>query len=135
MQSRKNTEPFAILLTATSRYKRRVLCFLLSHVITHPFPLARIALLRSIENVEDFSKSHMLLPVMKGLIQDSTPIVEMFGSSFEAYVLLVVAGFLSITSADLKRRDDKEIWPVFVSGLRFYFHSSLFGLPMFYCAY
>lgn len=104
------------------RYRRRVLCFLLSHIVTHPFPSARIALLRSIQAVTDFSKSHMLLPVMKALIQDPASIAQTFGTSFEAYVSLVVAGFLSITPADL----DKETWPVFVSGLQFYFHSSAF---------
>lgn len=122
-----------LLLTVLCRYRRRVLCFLLSHVISHPFPSARIALLRSIGSVADFSKSHMLLPVMKSLTQDPASIAQMFGASFEAYALLVVAGFISISSADLGSRNDNEAWPVFVSGLRFYFHSSLSDLPMFYC--
>lgn len=104
------------------------MCFLLSHVVSHPFPSARIALLRSIEHVADFSKPRMLLPVMKGLVQDPAPVAHMFGTSFEAYVLLVVAGFLSITPADLGNRDDNETWPTFVSGLRFYFRSSVFDL-------
>ena len=123
---------FHLLLTVMCRYRRRVLCFLLSHVISHPIPSARIALLRSIENVADFSKSHMLLPVMKSLTQDPASVAQMFETSFEAYVSLVVAGFISITSADLGSREDNETWPVFVSGLRFYFHSSPSDLPMFY---
>lgn len=122
-----------LLLTVMCRYRRRVLCFLLSHVISHPFPSARIALLRSIESVADFSKSHMLLPVVKHLTQNPAPIAQMFGTLIEPYVSLVVAGFLSITSADLGSRDDNETWPVFVSGLRFYFHSSLFDLLMVDC--
>lgn len=120
-----------LLLTVMCRYRRRVLCFLLSHVISHPFPSARIALLRSIGSVADFSKSHMLLPVMKDLTQDPAPIAQMFGTSIEAYIPLVVAGFLSFTSADLRNQVDSETWPVFLSGLRFYFHSSPFDLPMF----
>jgi len=75
----------------------------------------------------------MLLPIMKSLMQEPASVAQLFGTSFETYVSLVVAGFLSITSADLGTRDDNEIWPVFVSGLRFYFHSSLFDLPMFGC--
>lgn len=121
---------FCLRLTIMYRYKRRVLCFLLSHVVSHPFSSARIALLRSIESVADISKSYMLLPVMKGLTQDPAPITEMFGASNEAYVSLVVAGFLSITSVDLGSRDDNETWPVFLSGFQFYFHSSTFNLPM-----
>ncbi|KAG8215319.1 hypothetical protein J3R82DRAFT_8910 [Butyriboletus roseoflavus] len=109
---------------SNAKYRRRVLCFLLSHVVSHPFPSARIALLRSIESVADFSKSHMLLPVMKSLTQDPVPIAQMFGTSIEPYVSLVVAGFLSITSADLGSQDDNQTWPVFVSGLQFYFHSN-----------
>ena len=72
----------------------------------------------------------MLLPVMKGLTQDSAPTTQMFGTSFEAYVSLVVAGFLNITSADLVSQEDNETWPVFVSGLRYYFHSSSSTLPV-----
>lgn len=70
----------------------------------------------------------MLLPVMKNLIQDSASVAQMFGASFEVHVTLVVAGFLSISATDLGSRDDNETWPVFVSGLGFYFHSSLFNL-------
>lgn len=134
IQSMKMYQPIChLLLTVMCRYRRRVLCFLLSHVISHPFPSARIALLCSIENVSDFSKPHMLLPVMKDLVQDPASIAQMLGTSFEAYVSLVVAGFLSITPTDLGRRDDNEIWPVFVSGLRFYFHSSWSDFSMFDC--
>lgn len=106
-----------------------MLCFLLSHVVTHPFASARIALLRSIQSVADFSKSVMLLPVMKDLTQDPSSIVQMFGASFEAYVSLVVASFLGMTSTNISSAENDEIWPVFISGLRFYFHSSLFRSP------
>ncbi|KAF9221723.1 hypothetical protein BS17DRAFT_710411 [Gyrodon lividus] len=109
---------------SNAKYKRRVLCFLLSHVVTHPFPSARIALLRSIEDVADFSKSHMLLPVVKDLNQDSASVSQMFGSSFEEYTSLVVASFLSTTSALLGSSDDNEIWPTFVANLRLYFQSN-----------
>ncbi|KAI9571928.1 hypothetical protein HD554DRAFT_2300345 [Boletus coccyginus] len=109
---------------SNGKYRRRVLCFLLSHVISHPLPSARIGLLHSIESVADSSKPLMLLPVMKGLMQEPASVAQMFGMSFETYVSLVVAGFLSITLADLGSRDDNETWPVFVSGLRFYFLSN-----------
>ncbi|KIJ60905.1 hypothetical protein HYDPIDRAFT_42974 [Hydnomerulius pinastri MD-312] len=106
------------------KYKRRVLCFLLSHIITHPFPLARIALLRSIEDVADFSKSHMLLPVVKELTQDFATISQMFGASSDEYTSLVIAGFLATTSSDLGSSDDSEAWPMFVGSLRAYFQSN-----------
>ncbi|KAF9238673.1 hypothetical protein BU15DRAFT_88298 [Melanogaster broomeanus] len=109
---------------SNAKYKRRVICFLLSHVITHPVPSARIALLRSIEVVADFSKSQMLLPVVKDLTRDSASISQTFGSSFEEYMLLVVAGFLSTTPADLTTPNDNETWPTFVGNLRLYFQSN-----------
>ncbi|KAF8125619.1 hypothetical protein EV363DRAFT_1225659 [Boletus edulis] len=109
---------------STTKYRRRILCFLLSHVVSHPFPSARIALLLSIESVDDSSKSHMLRPVMKDLMQDAAPIEQMFGTSFEAYVSLVVAGFLMVTAAILQDQNDNESWLVFLSGLQFYLHSN-----------
>ncbi|KAG6369730.1 hypothetical protein JVT61DRAFT_13599 [Boletus reticuloceps] len=109
---------------STTKYRRRIMCFLLSHVVSHPFPSARIALLCSIESVVDSSKSHMLRPVMKDLMQDAAPIAQMFGTSFEAYVSLVVAGFLMVTAAILRDQNDNESWQVFLSGLRFYLHSN-----------
>ncbi|KAG9310969.1 hypothetical protein JVU11DRAFT_8847 [Chiua virens] len=112
------------LESSNTKYKRRVLCFLLSHVISHPFSSARITLLRSLENVTDLSKPHMLLPVVKDITQDTAAVATVFGTSFEVYVSLVVGGFLSITSADLANRDDDDTWPVFIAGLRFYFHSN-----------
>ncbi|KAF8440039.1 hypothetical protein L210DRAFT_3760928 [Boletus edulis BED1] len=109
---------------STTKYRRRILCFLLSHVVSHPFPSARIALLLSIESVVDSSKSHMLRPVMKDLMQNAAPIAQMFGTSFEAYVSLVVAGFLMVTAAILQDQNDNESWLVFLSGLQFYLHSN-----------
>ena len=106
---RKSSAHYHLLFTVVSRYRRRVLCFLLLHVISHPFPSARIALLRSIESVSDFPKPHMLLPVMKSLMEDPPSIAQAFGTSFGSYLSLVVAGFLSVTATDLARRDDNEM--------------------------
>jgi U3 small nucleolar RNA-associated protein 10 len=119
-------------LTVVPRYKRRLLCFLLSHVIAHPFPSARISLLRSVEDVADFSKSHLLLPVVKDLTQGSASVSQMFGSSFEEYTSLVVAGFLSTIPAVLGNPDNDEIWRTFVGNLRLYFQSSKFVQHSFY---
>ncbi|KIJ18295.1 hypothetical protein PAXINDRAFT_97715, partial [Paxillus involutus ATCC 200175] len=109
---------------SNAKYKRRLLCFLLSHVIAHPFPSARISLLRSVEDVADFSKSHLLLPVVKDLTQGSASVSQMFGSSFEEYTSLVVAGFLSTIPAVLGNPDNDEIWRTFVGNLRLYFQSN-----------
>ncbi|KAL4062956.1 hypothetical protein V8B97DRAFT_2026593 [Scleroderma yunnanense] len=109
---------------STAKYKRRALCFLLSHVITHPFPFARIALLHSVEDVSDNTKARMLIPVLKSLTQDSASVLRMFGSLFDEYTSLVLTAFLAITPASLSDTDDNEPWAVFVGVLRHYFQSN-----------
>ena len=108
------------------RYKRRALCFLLSHVITHPFPFARTALLRSLEDVSDNTKPHVLIPAVKALVQDSASVARVFGPLYNEYTSLVLTAFLAITPASLSGAGDEEPWPVFVEILENYFQSSTF---------
>jgi len=118
----------AIQTNIFSRYKRRVLCFLLSHVIAHPFPFARIALLHSVEDVSDNTKAHMLIPAVKSLAQDSASVLRIFGPLFDEYTSLVLTAFLAITSAGLSGADDEEPWVALVGVLRNYFQSSTSAL-------
>lgn len=109
---------------SNTKYKRRVLCFLLSHAITHPCPFARVALLHTVENLTDSTKSHMLLPAVKSLMKDPTAAGRMFGSLLDEYTSLVVAGFLTIASGSLNGTAEDDIWSLFVALLRHYFLSN-----------
>ncbi|KAH7920221.1 hypothetical protein BV22DRAFT_1199044 [Leucogyrophana mollusca] len=109
---------------ANAKYRRRVLCFLLSHVIAHPSPEAKVALLQSIEAVSDSSKPHMLLPQVEELTQKSVDIGSRFGAAFDEYVALVIAAFVTMPSADLNEQKDNTTWPVFIAALRCYLQSN-----------
>ncbi|EGO02920.1 hypothetical protein SERLA73DRAFT_102973 [Serpula lacrymans var. lacrymans S7.3] len=109
---------------ANAKYKRRVLCFLLSHVIACPSPAAKIALLRSIEDVADSSKSRLLFPHMKELAEKSDLLSESFGSTFNDYVTLLVAACLTVSAADLNDQKSDSAWPTFISSLRYHFQSN-----------
>ncbi|KAJ6630100.1 hypothetical protein B0H10DRAFT_1984968 [Mycena sp. CBHHK59/15] len=101
-----------------SEYKHHILCYLLSHVHVLRLQSAQIAILTSIEDISDKSKTEVLLPVLLALSQDDG--ATLLGSHSEQFASLVVASFdLSATAAlnDLKSTS----WDVFVSILRRYF--------------
>lgn len=107
-----------------SKYRRRVSCFLLSHVVAHPFPFARVGLLQSMEDVSDSTKAFMLVPAVKSLTQDPTTVSQMFGPLLDEYTSLVTAGFLTVTPANLSDEEGNETWPVFIAVLRSLFRSN-----------
>ncbi|KAI5990429.1 hypothetical protein EDD15DRAFT_2388798 [Pisolithus albus] len=115
---------------SSTKYRRRVSCFLLSHVIVHPIPFARVALLHSLEDVSDNTKAFMLVPAVKSLTGDPTTVSQVFGSLFDEYTSLVVDGFLTVTPANLSETEGNEIWLVFTAVLRSFFRSSKFSAAM-----
>ncbi|KAI6126293.1 hypothetical protein EDD16DRAFT_1553513 [Pisolithus croceorrhizus] len=109
---------------SSAKYRRRVSCYLLSHVIAHPIPCARVALLHSLEDVSDNTKAFMLVPAVKMLTQDPASVSQSFGSLFDEYISLVMAGFLTVTSANLNEGGANETWLVFIAVLRSFFQSN-----------
>ncbi|KAI6117492.1 hypothetical protein EV401DRAFT_2197674 [Pisolithus croceorrhizus] len=109
---------------SSAKYRRRVSCYLLSHVIVHPIPFARVALLHSLEDVSDNTKAFMLVPAVKMLTQDPASVSQLFGSLFDEYISLVMAGFLTVTSANLNEGGANETWLVFIAVLRSFFRSN-----------
>ncbi|KAJ7079966.1 hypothetical protein B0H15DRAFT_1025307 [Mycena belliarum] len=100
-----------------SEYKHRVLCSLLSHVHVLRLVSARIALLRSMGDVSDKSKTDVLLPVLVTLSHDDDPMLP--GSHHEQFASLVVASF--DLSASPALNDPKgSLWGVFFAVLQRY---------------
>ncbi|KAH7908681.1 hypothetical protein BJ138DRAFT_1128268 [Hygrophoropsis aurantiaca] len=112
------------LMNTNAKYRRRILCFILSHVIGHPSPDVKIALLQSIEDVSDSSKPHMLLSQVEELTHKSAEIDLRFGSLFEKYGALIITAFVAMPSIDLNEEKENTIWPVFIAALRTYFQSN-----------
>ncbi|KAI6147846.1 hypothetical protein BKA82DRAFT_4145263 [Pisolithus tinctorius] len=101
-----------------SKYRRRVSCFLLSHIVAHPVPV------RSCGDVSDSTKSFMLVPAVKSLTQDPATVSQMFGPLLDEYTSLVMAGFLTVTPANLSDEEGNETWSVFIAVLRSLFRSN-----------
>ncbi|KAJ7456907.1 hypothetical protein FB451DRAFT_1275210 [Mycena latifolia] len=100
-----------------SEYKHRVLCYLLSHVQVLSLVSARIALLRSIGDISDKSKTEVLLPALVALNQDDKSMVP--DSPAEQFASLLVASF--DLSASPALNDPKgSLWGVFISVLQHY---------------
>ncbi|KAG2151035.1 uncharacterized protein EDB93DRAFT_318060 [Suillus bovinus] len=106
---------------ASAKYRRRVICYLLSHAVTHPVPEARISIMISVEDVSDTARSHMVMPAMETLIKDPGPISELFGVNFHRYTALVASTFLSVPVGDLNTGTENSIWHIFSLALQTYF--------------
>ncbi|KAJ6578862.1 hypothetical protein DFH09DRAFT_980162 [Mycena vulgaris] len=103
-----------------SEYKHHILCYLLSHIDVLTLTSARIALLRSIADVSDKSKTEVLLPVLVALSQDDGIVPP--DSPAEQFASLVVASF--DLSASTALNDPKgPLWGVFFSVLQHYLQS------------
>ncbi|KAG2363636.1 hypothetical protein BDR07DRAFT_1471237 [Suillus spraguei] len=99
---------------ASAKYRRRVICYLLSHAVIHPVPEARISIMSSVEDVSDTARSHMVISAMEKLVKDPDPISKLFGIDFHRYTALVVSTFLSIPP-------ENSVWHIFSLALQTYF--------------
>ncbi|KAG1761179.1 hypothetical protein EDD22DRAFT_897736 [Suillus occidentalis] len=106
---------------ASAKYRRRVICYLLSHAVTHPVPEARISIMSSVEDVSDTAKSHMVISAMETLVKDSVSISKLFGINFHRYTALVASTFLSVPVGDLDAGPENSVWEIFSLALQSYF--------------
>ncbi|KAG2757731.1 hypothetical protein P692DRAFT_20824545 [Suillus brevipes Sb2] len=106
---------------ASAKYRRRVICYLLSHAVTHPVPEARISIMSSVEDVSDTAKSHMVISAMETLAKDSAPTSKSFGINFHRYTALVASTFLSVPVGDLNAGPENSVWEIFGLALQTYF--------------
>ncbi|KAG1896221.1 uncharacterized protein F5891DRAFT_1054817 [Suillus fuscotomentosus] len=106
---------------ASAKYRRRVICYLLSHAVTHPVPEARISIMSSVEDVSDTARSHMVLSAMETLAKDPAPISKLFGVNFHRYTALVASTFLSVPVGDLNTGTENSVWLIFSLALQAYF--------------
>ncbi|KAA1474189.1 hypothetical protein DENSPDRAFT_781033 [Dentipellis sp. KUC8613] len=102
-------------------FKRRVLCFLLSHANGCRLPEVKLSLLHMLEGVSDINKAQILLPSIQGLSDEaqSKALKATFGPQFEEFATLVVSSFDASTVPDLNRTEG-GLWPAFIAVLRHY---------------
>ncbi|KAG2130333.1 hypothetical protein DEU56DRAFT_815464 [Suillus clintonianus] len=106
---------------ASAKYRRRAICYLLSHAVTHPVPEARISIMSSVDDVSDTARSHMVISAMETLAKDPAPISKLFGVNFHRYTALVVSTFLSVPVGDLNSDPENSVWQIFSLALQTYF--------------
>ena len=102
-----------------TRYRQRILCYILSHVNGCQLPNARISLLQAIEDISDSVKSRTLLPALHALTDDtaSEKLRGTFGLRFEEYSTLVVSSLDSSAVPDLND-STINLWLTFLSLIR-----------------
>ncbi|KDQ24027.1 hypothetical protein PLEOSDRAFT_1068022 [Pleurotus ostreatus PC15] len=99
-------------------YRRRILCFLLSHVSSVPSISAKITVLESIESISDKAKWQMLLSFIKVIEGSNVETLQSsFGSREAEFVKLVVASVDASAVPELNEPSG-SLWPVFVALLR-----------------
>ncbi|KAF7420871.1 snoRNA-binding rRNA-processing protein utp10 [Pleurotus ostreatus] len=99
-------------------YRRRILCFLLSHVSSLPSISAKITVLKSIESVSDKAKWQMLLSFIKAIEGSNVETLQSsFGSREAEFVKLVVASVDASAVPELNEPSG-SLWPVFLALLR-----------------
>ncbi|KAG6909155.1 hypothetical protein DXG01_001782 [Tephrocybe rancida] len=96
-------------------YKRRILCFIISHVNALAFPTAQIALLKSIGAISDSAKAEILSPTIKSLVASKKRNVVLQDLSD-----LVMSFFDASVAKDLND-EQGALWDVYVSVMRFHF--------------
>ena len=118
------SRPFHKINETVIRYKQRILSYLLSHVHSIGLSTAKIALLKTTEDISNEVKAQVLLPAIQELVQHS--LVVHFGPCLEEYTTLVVSSFDKSSSEALNEQSSTS-WPVFISILRHFFQS---GVPI-----
>ncbi|KAG1720632.1 hypothetical protein EDB19DRAFT_1775930 [Suillus lakei] len=106
---------------ASAKYRRRVICYLLSHAVTHTVPEARISIMSSVEDVSDTARSHTVMSAMETLAKDPVPISKLLGINFHRYTALVASTFLSVPAGDLNSDPENPVWQIFALALQTYF--------------
>jgi U3 small nucleolar RNA-associated protein 10 len=114
------------------RYKRRILCYLLSHVKACCRPIVKLGLLQSLKEVSDRSKIEILLSTAEDAFRDPPPstLVSQFGPLFDGFVALLVSSF-DYSAAKALNDSAGASWLVFSTLMRKSFSS---GIYSFVCA-
>ena len=99
-------------------YKQRVLCYLLSHVVTCPLVALKLALLRTMEEVSSSAKWQMLRPVLEELATDAgaARMRETYGAQYDEFVSMVVKSFDGTSTSQLNK--DNELWTLYKAVVR-----------------
>ena len=113
-----------------SSYKRRTLCYLLSHVTACGLPLFKMSVLGSLAKVSSTLKSKMLVSAVQNLSDEklATSASTRFGNIYEEYSLLVASSFDTSASEGLNEPEG-DIWAAYTQLLRSFFRSGKVSLP------
>ncbi|CCM00706.1 uncharacterized protein FIBRA_02746 [Fibroporia radiculosa] len=105
-------------------YKRRILCYLLSHVNACNLPIAKQLLLKSLETTTSEVKCEMLLPTIESMFDKTLMVTELETAVSQALELatLIVSSFDASAVANLNDIS-RNTWSIYERTLRVCFSS------------
>ncbi|KAG6857013.1 hypothetical protein H0H87_010685 [Tephrocybe sp. NHM501043] len=105
-----------------SEYKRRILCFIVSHINAFTLPTAQITLLECIHTLSDGAKAEILSPTIKSLLTaKSTDDVSQRLTDY------VMSSFDASVAKDFND-EQSGLWNIYVSVIHFHFTSGTWDL-------
>lgn len=100
---------FCLLAKPTTRYKQRIMCYLLSHVNACQLPDFKLSLLKSVELTSSEVKARMLLPTVQEHMDGSHQSPD---SQAQAVLPIVMSSFDDSSVADLNDTS-KSTWAIY----------------------
>ncbi|OBZ74951.1 U3 small nucleolar RNA-associated protein 10 [Grifola frondosa] len=109
-------------------YKKRVICYLLSHVNACQLPDVKFALLKSLGAVSNEVKSHVLVPTMQSLFNEVTVDgqVALSNSLKRDIFTFLVSSFDSSAASELND-PNKPSWDMFENAVQLCFQNGISG--------
>ena len=106
----------------SSRHKRRIAEYLLSHVMSCGLPAVKLFLVALLEQVSDQAKAEALLPTIQDLMdkERASDWEELFGSQFEEFATITISA-LDVSISGHLNDTSGTFWHVFLDTIRFYF--------------
>ena len=104
------------------RHKRRVVEYLLSHVVSCGLPEVQLFLVTLLEQVSDPAKAEALLPTIQAFTnkEQASDWEKLYGPQFEEFATATVSALDSSVSGRLNDTSG-TLWPIFLDTMRFYF--------------
>ncbi|KAK7688534.1 hypothetical protein QCA50_008072 [Cerrena zonata] len=111
-----------------SGYKKRTLCYLLSHVSACGLPALKLSLLKSVSEISNAVKSRMLIPSIQSLSDDklAARVSDRFRDIYEEYALLLASSF-DTSAAEGLNESEGDSWTTYVQLLQYFFRSTSLG--------
>ncbi|TDL26887.1 hypothetical protein BD410DRAFT_763071 [Rickenella mellea] len=102
----------------TTKFKQRVLCFLLSHIVSCATMTTKLVLMTTIRHVRDFTKVQMLAPLVRVAVESQSGTGATAAES--EFFTLVLSSFDATCSKDFNI-PTSDMWSLYLSALQHFY--------------